>query len=185
MYLPLACVVVVAVVGIAEAAMWLRERWDVPARLAMTMTLVLSIGLACILTLTTMVRNKVYLSEYSVWMDVLKSRPGNLRAWLGVGVTLLKAGCPAEAARYFEFVVGQDRDRTSSYWIRHSTEFAMAYNNLGAVYSQCGRRQDAIEAFRKSAGISPSPEALRNLNLLQKNEEPRIRRGSSLDPSVP
>jgi tetratricopeptide (TPR) repeat protein len=88
MYVALAPLAILTVAGLYAA---LRRTIPTPgARRAAAAALWL-VALAA-LTLTTVRRNADYLSEERMWRDVVSKRPGNLRARMGLGKSLMASG---------------------------------------------------------------------------------------------
>jgi tetratricopeptide (TPR) repeat protein len=97
MYLPLAAVAAGAVVG-GHALLHKHARPGLLAALAVTAVAALSA--------LTWQRNEVYASEVSMWRDVVRQRPLNLRARNDLAVALSEAGHAGEAMREYERVLG-------------------------------------------------------------------------------
>jgi len=136
---------------------------------------------AAVLVLLSHQRNTVYRSAVTVWQDVLRKRPENLRAYVGLSVGLLGEGrhaeaeaCCAELLRRLESVPatteadiagipdGEGRRRALSVTRLH----ASARNNMGlALYGQ-GRDADAVPHYLEAIRIYPShPKTYNNLAL--------------------
>lgn len=154
MYLPLAALVVLGVVGGYRLGVILQERYafgkDKPAVAGVVGLLVLALLLGVI----TYKRNSVYADEVSIWTDTVEKAPRNSRAHLNLGVVLDHAGNPYEAIRHFEEA------------IRLEPDYAGAYTNLGNVLTNLGKTDDAIrylqEAIRLKADYA---EAYSNLGV--------------------
>jgi hypothetical protein len=154
MYLPLAALMVLGV-GLVAAA-WRQRRPAFRAALA-------GLLLASLATMTHY-RNRSYASEEAVWQDVLRKRPHNLRARLGLGAVRLRGGADNEAMRHFEAVIRglEDSDRVSPGYRR--TIGAQARSNLGVVHYRAGRYAEAAQCFRQALALAPAFEdARRNL----------------------
>ena len=97
MYLPLAALV----------AFVLAMFYGVLSQIGMTdrantrMHLTLVVALAIALGLTSYERNKVYVSEISVWKDTLEKSPRNLKVWVGLGGVFAKEKRYDEARAHF------------------------------------------------------------------------------------
>jgi protein O-mannosyl-transferase len=92
MYLPLAGVVALVVVG----------GWEIFQRVGMQ---AVAVGAGCVvlvgLTATTLARNQDYHSALNLWRGVLAGNPANPRAHLNVGLALAEQGETTEAAREY------------------------------------------------------------------------------------
>jgi tetratricopeptide (TPR) repeat protein len=64
----------------------------------------------------------------------------------------------------------QGRRDEAVLWYRRSTQkgsgSAVAYHNLGAIYAEAGRAQEAIRAFESAIAIEPDAEGYHNLGLV-------------------
>jgi tetratricopeptide (TPR) repeat protein len=135
MYLPVAALVVLAVLGGWE---FLR-RWEAPraARFAAVAALALT------LTLVTVRRNDDYRTVLGFWSDAVAKRPDSPRARLWLGYYLYKQGRNAEALRH----------ETEA--VRLQPENGEAQYSLGVVLTKFGRMDDAIHRFRQAIRINP------------------------------
>jgi hypothetical protein len=105
MYLPLAAVVVVAIVGGYGVLEALFTRWGTPEHLRRWTEAVPVILAVAILGSMTVLRNEDYRSQLAMWSDVVAKRPDNARAHNNLGSALFKRGRPDEAiAQYREAV---------------------------------------------------------------------------------
>lgn len=167
MYLPLISIVVFFAFGLygllrLPPGIDKKSSWTV---LRMPVFGVLIAVVSILFVFLTVRRNKVYQSDESMWMNVLSVNPGNLRGQLGVGTALLKRGITGGAERYFLRILENDRLPHDRKWKKRTTEFVMAYNNLGSIRFQEGKYVEAETLFRKSISISPCDAAKRNLVL--------------------
>ena len=144
MYLPLAAVLVLVVLGIGALIRWLQAPravgWVVVAALALTLTLV------------TLRRNADYRTTLSFWSDVVAKRPDNARAHMWLGNHLRSQGRTAEAMQHLSKAV-QIQPRNSN-----------AQNGLGALLASQGRREEAISRYREAIRLdSDNAPAHKNL----------------------
>lgn len=151
MYLPLAPLVALAVVG---ANMALRRL--VPQASARTPS---AIGLAAVvigaLCIRTVVRNEDYRSEIGMWTDVVRWRPANSRAHSNLSAGLFDGGRIEEA-------LSAAREA-----VRLAPGYADAYGNLGRAAAELGRDEEAIVAYGEALRLHPeNPEAHNNLGVL-------------------
>ena len=173
MYLPLAAVVALAVVGLY--ALWRRACWFVLAAAALT------------LVVLTVKRNEDYLSSRSIWADTVAKRPANARAQCYYGDALATQGQLTEALVHYEEAIRLDRpaetrgDRSISADILVNSgnvlralgreaeavqhyedalhvdpELAAAHFNLGCVQLQANRLPEAVDRFEQALKIDPN-----------------------------
>ena len=140
LYLPLACVVVLVVVGVFSL-MGVR---------CFRLLVCVAIGLG----LLAAQRNQVYASERELWGDTVAKVPDSARAHNNMGNVWL--GTP-----------GRFNDAVAEYEkaVRLGPELAEAHNNLGSVRARMpGRMDDAIPEFREALRLKPDfAEAHSNL----------------------
>ena len=132
MYLPLAVIVVLLVVGLHR---WLKG-WIMPVGLAM----------AGVLTLATAARNHDYRSQRSIWEDTVAKWPDEARPHLNLGTALMSDRATIdEAIRQFEQS------------LRLQPDYSLAFINLGTVLSKCpGREEEAVANFEKGLLLLPN-----------------------------
>jgi tetratricopeptide (TPR) repeat protein len=140
MYLPLAAVASLAVVGL----------YSVAGRRCLAPLGILALGLGVI----TYARNEVYRSERSLWSDTVLERPDNARAHCSLGHVL--AAIPGEMPQAIsEFEAA----------LRIRPDYADAHTDLGiALEDVPGRLDEAIEHLGEAARLRPD-NALVHLNL--------------------
>ncbi len=138
MYLPLAAVIVLVVLGLYSLA---GRR-----SLAILAVLVVALGLV------TVRRNQVYRSVESVWSDTVARCPSNVRAYLSLGRTFAEAGRTTEAIAEFE----------AAFKLR--PDYAEAHTDLGDILSKAGRTEEAFQHLTAALRLKPdSAEAHLNL----------------------
>jgi len=131
MYLPLAAVMTLVVIGIHAAVR--RQSWVVFAALAL--------GLGML----TARRNEDYRSELTIWSDTLAKRPNNERAHYNLGNAWLE-------------IPGRLNDAIAQYEeaLRLNPDYAEAHNSLGFAWAQMpGRLDDARAQFAESLRLDP------------------------------
>ena len=110
MYLPLAAVVVAAVL----CGYWLWQQRVVPvlprANLRKWVGALIVVGVAGVLAALTFQRNRDYQSGISIWADTVAKRPENARAHYNLGRHLVDAGELAPAQEHFVITVQQEPD---------------------------------------------------------------------------
>jgi tetratricopeptide (TPR) repeat protein len=129
MYLPLATVVVLVVLGIYAWA----------GRLGACVLL----AVAVLLGLFTFKRNQDYASTLSIWSNTVAKRPENARAHNNLGESLSKAGRKTEAVQqYREAVRLKPTDPDYHY-------------NLATALSDAGRMQESFGQFEETLRLVP------------------------------
>ena len=128
MYLPLAAVVVLVVLGV-QALLGRRT----------VVVVVLAIGLGFL----TVRRNEDYRSEFAIWEDTVAKRPKNGRAHYNLGVVLQQVGRVQDAIGQYEQA------------LRLKPEMVEAHNNLGKALLAVGRVSDAIEQYELALRLKP------------------------------
>ena len=172
LYLPLAAVVVLCVLGIYALA----------ARRSFAVVAVLVIGLG----LLTWRRNPDYRSELAIWRDTMLKRPSNPRAYTNLGLALVHLGQLQEAIGYYEQALRIKPDSSEARYnlemalartgttqeaighyeeaLRIKPDSADALDNLGLAFAQAGRTREAIGYFEQATRLKPEDaEAQNNL----------------------
>ncbi|MGH7995999.1 MAG: tetratricopeptide repeat protein [Opitutaceae bacterium] len=140
MYLPLAPVIVLAVLAL-YAGLGRRARLVIVAA---------AIGLGWL----TIQRNLVYRSDVAIWRDVVTNRPSNAYGHNNYGNILARTGRPAEAMAQYEEA------------IRLGPNYAAAYANGGNALAKLGRFPEAIAWYERALKISPDmPDAETELGI--------------------
>jgi hypothetical protein len=135
MYLPLAPVVVLFVLGVRA----LSRRLGAPRVAAVALVATL----AATFVFVTVRRNDVYRNPMTFWTDIVSKRPDNPRARMGLGYYLYKQGRGTEALAQLTEAV------------RIQPENGEARYSLGVVLASQGRTQEAIEQYREAIRIDP------------------------------
>jgi Tfp pilus assembly protein PilF len=206
MYLPLAAIVVLAVVGayllgqrllprvVADARK--RRRIGVGVATAITAVIALALGAA------TSARNRDYWTDEGIWRDTVEKRPNNPRARLNYGVDLHAAGRLVEAEQQLREAVRLRETSAPAHGnlgavlcalgqtdegIQHleralalDPEYTTAYGNLGEAYASEGQRAMAAQYFTRAVDAAPdNPFLLNRLGwLLATSPEEGVRNGS-------
>ena len=141
MYLPLAAVIVLGVMGIHALV----------GRRTVAVVAVLAVGLGFL----TVQRNEDYRSELAIWADTVAKRPENPRAHNNLGKALGQAGRIPEAIEHLERALRIKPD-----------DNAEAHNNLGNALRQAGKIEEAIGHYEQALWIGPDfAEAHYNLGI--------------------
>ncbi|MDZ7619402.1 MAG: tetratricopeptide repeat protein [Patescibacteria group bacterium] len=164
MYLPLAAVAVLVVLGFR----WLTEqalrpsRWVVRERLAFRAA-VLGAAIVALMVVTHR-RNEVYRSEVAAWLDVVAKAPHHARAHINLGGLLVGHGRWDEAIHHCRVGLQLGGD-----------EQAKAHNNLGMALGKTGDTSNAILHLERAIDLAPrEPEAYLNLgNLVRATDQAR------------
>ncbi len=130
MYLPLAAVVVLAVLGV-ERGMGRRGLW-------------LFFPVAAVCLFLTRQRNADYRTETVLWADTVAKRPANARAHYNLGHAFSESGRMAEAAREYAAA------------LKLRPGYAEAHNNLGNALSLLGRLAEAIPHYEEALRLQPA-----------------------------
>jgi len=175
MYLPLAGMVAIAVIGGYSwfdrrcVSFGMKQRWD--RRMAAVGLFVISV-----LGVLTVMRNRDYSSELRLWSDVVSKQPDNLRARNDLAVALCEAGSPAAAQVHFDYVLDRtaqvpDFSRLSAMEAKsaipnNSPRFNRfrALTNRGLTALNSGKTNEAIVCYVRALRLIPyAKEALQGL----------------------
>jgi len=183
MYLPLAGIVTVAIVG---GYRLISTRWPSgSARLSAVaiMTLLLAFSFM------TVRRLAAYETSVTIWQDAVLHQPDDPMAHYNLGVALVEEGRPPqEAMMQFEHALRLDAEHTGALdnlgmllnrlgrpreamtrfeeALRIEPDDAVAHNNLGAVLIALGRPQEAIQHLNQALTLKPDePKSKVHLNL--------------------
>jgi tetratricopeptide (TPR) repeat protein len=152
MYLPLAGVVVIVVIGVHEMLQWGLARLAVPDTLRRGAELALFTIGVLMLAFATIRRNDDYRSEYAMWTGIVANRPHNPRAHYNQGNILDRQGKLAEAKPQF------------SEALRLKPDYADAHVNLGAALLAQNKWNEAVPHLSEAVRVKPnSAEAHTNL----------------------
>jgi tetratricopeptide (TPR) repeat protein len=171
MYLPLASVVTLIVVGAVALGKRLFHQQGV------VLGCVVGGSVVVLLTFLTIQRNRDYNSEMAIWQDTVEKRPNNARARYNLGVILVEQGRLPEAIGQYEQALrikpgyaevhynlgvalvqlGRLPEAIGHYEqaLRIKADFADAHNNLGIALVQLGRLPEAIGHYEQALRIKP------------------------------
>jgi tetratricopeptide (TPR) repeat protein len=164
MYLPLAAVLMLGVLGI-HALVERRTVVVVPGGFMRIRDIVggqhktwklVACGAAgmvvLVLTILTIQRNNDYRSEFSIWQDTVVKCPQNPRAHSNLGLALFRLGRTTEGIAHYEQA------------LRIMPDSAEAHNNLGIALKDQGKLPEAIAHYEQALRIKPEyAEAHNNL----------------------
>ena len=140
MYLPLAAVVVLIVLGIHAGLQRMLPNGPAGRRILSTS---LTVVAAIALIVGTARRNLAYHSEHAMWQDVISKRPDNPRAYDTIGGLYDAAGRLEEAERYYRAALVKD------------PAYVNARYNLASVLAKQNRYDEAIAEYRETARLDP------------------------------
>ena len=159
MYLPLAALVVLAVLGGYRGWRQLGSRLSWSRRTQTVVVVVLPLTIAGLLGYGTITRNRDYHSAVAMWCSVVATAPNNARGYNGLGVALRKQGQVAEAVRYHQKAISIDPN------------YARAHTNLAIALAEQGSSDQAIEHYTRALQSKPkSAKAHYNLARLLRSQ---------------
>lgn len=157
MYLPLAAVVVVLVIGGRALLRCFAARRRPGAHRADALGLVIAGIAVALLISVTVRRNRDYHSDLRMWRDVVAKRPSHPRGHLGLGTALFSIGerrqakgAAADARQAFK-----KAERAFTKAVRLRPNYPDGNYNLGNALSKNGKLAEAVTAFRKSLRYRP------------------------------
>ncbi|MGA2604359.1 MAG: tetratricopeptide repeat protein [Verrucomicrobiia bacterium] len=149
MYLPLAAVVTMAVVGAVALGKRLFDRQQ-----GVVLGCVAGGSVTVLLTFLSIQRNQDYNSPVTIWQGTVEKYPNNSRAHYNLGAALLQSGELQDAIGHLEQAV------------RIQPDFAEAHNSAGVALEQAGRVQEAIGHYERALQIRPDfADAHNNLGI--------------------
>ncbi len=169
MYLPLAAVIVILTVG---AFVLGRKFLGTRPRPQVMLEWGIGGGLAVLLAILTIQRNRDYRTELAIWQDTVVKCPSNPRAHKNLGAALVRANRLPEAIAHYEEALritpndaevhnilgvtlveaGRVREGIGHYEeaLRLKPDFAEAHNNLAIALFGLGKRPEAIQHFEQA-----------------------------------
>jgi Flp pilus assembly protein TadD len=144
MYVPLAAVVALAVVGGYEILGHVFRRFRHGEALRAAAGVCMVVIATGVLGLGTIRRNEDYRSLISIWGDTVAKRPNNSRAQNNLGTAYHMAGQLEEARKHYAEAV------------RVKPGFAVAQTNLAVVLVKQGKLAEAIAHFNQSLAARAS-----------------------------
>lgn len=112
----------------------------------------------------TVMRNRVWQNEFTLWSDTLKKNPESFRANYNIALVYADNSDFKKAIEFYKKAIDIDKNSFK------------AYNNLGIAYLRIGDLQNAVDAFKEAIKINEKHiNAYFNLavayNLLQRDNE--------------
>ena len=142
---------------LALAAEWLfRAKIRIKSRASSLVFIFLCILVVELYGFATVLRNFTWTSYWTLWEDAVVKSPNKSRPHIALGLALFRAGHTDEAVTMFKKAIQLDqRD-------------GMAYLNLGYIYHQQGKLEEAIQASQKAVVLAPrlAPEIHNNLAMI-------------------
>ena len=149
MYLPLAAVVTITVIGAFEIGKRVLDK-----RRGVALGCVAVASVVVLFTLLTIRRNQDYRSDAVIWQDAVQKSPANPRAHDNLGIALTRQGRLPEAISHLEQA------------LRINPDDAEAHTNLGVALVRQNKLTEAIGHYERALQINPDlTEAHYNLGL--------------------
>ena len=156
LYLPLAGVVALVVIGGYSLIRALGRRGVAPARRVWPQAF-LALTVVGALAGRTIARNRDFATDKGMWEQVVAYRPEHGRAHLGWGKAIFdegenarRAGDEATAAAKFA-----EAERAFRNAVQFRPGYGDAHYNLGNALSETGKLDAAVEAYRQAIAINP------------------------------
>jgi tetratricopeptide (TPR) repeat protein len=154
MYLPLAAVVILVVVGGFAALSWLQEyrcshskiETASRPRSAIRPIFIASVVLTVVFCVVTSYRLKAYCDPITIWRDAVAHQPNNVRATINLGCALQDAGLYNEAIAQFERAIQIDPTRP---------DVGLAHRSLGLAWASIDRPEKAIHHLELAMRLRP------------------------------
>lgn len=137
MYLPLACVIVTAVLAVRLLLLRLERSGQASTGVSAAALRALAAAVFILLAVLTHMRNRDYQSELAMWRSVVQARPENARARSYLGDALMDADERDEA-------IAQYREA-----LRINPNLDIVENNLANALARTGRLDEALETYER------------------------------------
>jgi len=176
MYLPLAAVVTMVVVG---AFAFGKRLWN--KQQGVVLGCVAGGSVVVLLTFLTIQRNRDYNSVLTIWQDTVEKCPNNSRAHNNLGNALARTGKVEEAIAHYEQALQIEPDLAEVHYnlgtalaqvyrvpeaiaqyeqaLRIKPDYAGAHSSLGVVLAGLGKSEDAIKQYQDALRIEPDNAA--------------------------
>jgi protein O-mannosyl-transferase len=177
MYLPLAAVIALAVLG-GDAVLRALPRNAAPPRVRRLLAAGLVLLACAALGAATAHRNADYRSPFVMWRNVIAQCPENARAYNNLGAALYRAGNRASAIARFREALRLDprhaeahynlgialaaagRDAAALFHLEAAVHYDASaprwQNDLGLMLARHGRPEDAVDMFSRALALQPS-----------------------------
>jgi hypothetical protein len=149
MYLPLAAIVVLVIVGGYQLAQWATGSVAPAAggEPAVAIIAVAAVAVAVALGWVSALRLEAYRDALTLWRDAATHQPDNYVVQTNLGVESNNASRPQEAIEHFEQA------------LRLKPDYADGHKNLWQSLASAGRTQEAIEHFQRALQLAPDSVA--------------------------
>ena len=155
MYLPMASVICLVVVGIYRGMWCTRSQHVLLVSVGQYTCMLLVLAGIGTLGLLTVARNEVYQSEVRIWKDVVTKVPNNPRGHNNLADALRQVGQFESATFHYREAVRIQPDEVKT------------YNNMAINFTELGKFEEALRAYRRALEIEPNfPKAHYNLGML-------------------
>ncbi len=161
MYLPLACIVVLVVGGVAAGMRVVGQRFHWLAKPQVIFAGGAFIVIVAVFSWLTVARNELYADPVLMWSDVVRLTPNNARAHYNLGVCLGRNGRHGVAIEHYRKA------------LELLPDYVEAMNNLGLALNEGGQFDEAAALFRRATDCRPKfAEAHANLgnDLIRRGE---------------
>ncbi len=177
MYLPLAAVVLVAVVAGRRVMGWVLDRYAASPSVRREVSIAALVVVVAALGLRTLVRNRDYATAAALWSSVVQVRPNHARAYQNLGFELTNAGRSDDALAAFRRAVELDPGHAESQHslgrellmqgqadaaitylreaVRLDPRHYRAHVNLGLCLARLGQLDEAVEHYQTALAIKP------------------------------
>lgn len=166
MYLPLAGALALTVLGLHAGWQRLGLRFPRLARAPVVLMLLAAVATACLITLTR-ARNADYLSDESLWKDVIAKRPGNYNGYFGLSGAWLAQGRNEEVIRLLEPLLTRMPDYSrmpyeeiARQWNADPSlpciDYSIIHSILGFAYLNTCRTNESVRHLMEAMRVSPS-----------------------------
>jgi len=177
MYLSLAAVVVLVVIGLHEALGLVLHRLAAPGQLRWRLEVGLLVAAVAVLASITVRRNEDYRSDLAIWSDTAARRPDNPRAHYNLGHALYQRRNINDAIAHFSEAVrlkpdyveahhnlghalvaqGQIKEGIAHYSeaLRLNPNYVLAHYNLGVALAKQGETNEAITQYSETIRLKP------------------------------
>jgi tetratricopeptide (TPR) repeat protein len=150
MYLPLAAIAAIVVVGVQSAYLKAHAAWQRHTNTARPHPDLLPLAFAALLAASalgarTILRNLDYRSNLSLWLATLELRPQNPRALMNVGAFYGSAGASERSIRYLQQALTADPTYAP----------AVIHANIAAAHMRAGRFDDALRELDAALQADP------------------------------
>jgi tetratricopeptide (TPR) repeat protein len=151
MYLPLAAVVVLVIVGgFAASSELAARRWSVEGPRGrwppLRKTMIASVAVSIVFCAVTSYRLSAYRDVVTIWRDAVAHQPNNVRATINLGCALEDAGQREQAIAQFEHALEIDPQNPDA---------GLAHRSLGLAWANLSQPEKAIPHLEQAMRLRP------------------------------